>query len=294
MAKMKNNLKSDLNNAEEVKNSQMVNDSYFYDFRQNIFRNDMDKRFIEMFLEGDGNELVSKACAVRSSSMLGYNFFHWISDETPLTIEFENNQIVSYTKVFFEVKMRVFKGKTPANMDIVLTNEKNEILFIESKFLEYLETGKFSIAETYKKAESYYCLGEKWASLISSLKTDLSGQYWGGIKQEISHMIALNNWANDKTTIEELPPYDKKKDIRFINLVFEPDKEYGKEHEAYTNYKARYDELHDKLSKNELIPDGIKVCFKSYSELWPSINCCISPELKQYLINRYMQFANNA
>ena len=131
---MKNTLKTDLNEyAKELKNVPMVDESHFCDFHNNIFEGKMSEEFVKMFMEGDGSELVSKACAVHSSSMLGYNFFHWISDETPLTIEFENNQIVSYTKVMFEVKMRVFKGKTPANMDIVLTNEKSDILFIESK-----------------------------------------------------------------------------------------------------------------------------------------------------------------
>lgn len=142
-------------------------------------------------------------------------------------------------------------------------------------------------------------MGEKWTSLISSLNTDLSGQYWGGIKQETSHMIALNNWANGKTTIEieneKLLPYNKNNDIRFINLVFEPNIKYVKEHKAFEKYKDRYEKLHKLLKDNELIPSGMKICFMSYSNLWRSSfndDNGIPCELKQYLNNRYMKFAN--
>ena len=79
----------------------MVDESHFYDFRQNIFGGKMKPKFIKMFMDCDGNELVSKACAVHSSSMLGYNFFHWISEEQPFTYEG-----IQYTKVLFEVKIR--------------------------------------------------------------------------------------------------------------------------------------------------------------------------------------------
>jgi len=286
------NLKKDLNDyAKGLKNSEMIDESHFYDFRQNIFGNYMSEEFQKMFLEGDGNELASKACAVHSSSMLGYNFFHYVSRK-PLTIDFGDNQKISYTKVRFEVKMRVFKGRSrPANMDIVLFNDKGDILFIESKFLEYLSTGDFSISDTYKKPETYYCMGEKWASFISSLKTDIKGQYWGGIKQEISHMIGLTNWAYGYTKIDKLPSYNADKDIRFINLVFKPSKEYTVEYEAYLNYKNRYDELHKGLLDNGLIPDGIKMCFKNYSEFWPSFEKCVSLELRDYLFKHYMQYA---
>lgn len=291
---MKNTLKTDLNEyAKELKNAPMVDDSHFCDFHNNIFEGKMSEEFVKMFMEGDGNELVSKACAVHSSSILGYNFFHWISESKPLTIEFID-KAVSYTNVRFEVKMRVLKRSSrPANMDIVLTNKNGDILFIESKFLEYLNSGKFSISETYQKADSYYCYGNDWSSFISILKTVYNdkNQYYDGIKQEITHTIALNNWANGNSVIKVIPPYSEDKDIRFINLVFKPNEKYGQEFEAFSNYVILYGGLHDKLKENGLIPQGIQMLFMSYSDIWTGFTNCISMELKQYLYDHYMKFS---
>lgn len=267
----------------------MVDESHFYDFRQNIFGGEMKPDFIKMFLDGDGNELVSKACAIHSSSMLGYNFFHWISKESPFTYE-----SIEYTKVLYEVKIPVLKGSRSANMDILLTNDNNDLLFIESKFLEYLNSKPFSISDTYKyKVESYYCYGVEWSNFIKNYNIKEKGQYWDGIKQEICHLIGLTNWINGKTTINDLPSFNDAKDIKFINLVFDPSKEdYENEHRTFEKYKTLYDNLHKELEKAALIPEIIKMEFKTYSDFWPSIQKGISKELKEYLHKHYMQFAD--
>ena len=297
---MKSTLKTDLNKyANGLENAPMIDDSHFCDFHNNIFEGKMSEEFVKMFMEGDGSELVSKACAVHSSSMLGYNFFHWISDINPLKIKFDiDKKEVSYTNVYFEVKMRVLKGRSrPANMDIVLTNKNGDILFIESKFLEYLKFDTFSISETYKKEESYFCFGEKWTKLIGTIKADLKKQYYGGIKQEITHMIALNNWVKGEIDIllpdneNKVIHYNENKDIRFINLVFKPNEKYAEEFDAYSNYVELYDGLHKKLKESNLISGELKMFFMSYSDLWPDVKKCISDELKQYLEKHYMNFA---
>ncbi len=98
---MSNSLKEDLNDyARNVKDSALEDDSYFYDFRQNIYGGTMKEEIQKMFLKGDGNELVSKACAVHSSSMLGYNFFHWVAKEAPLRLYFgseSGKEVIEYT-----------------------------------------------------------------------------------------------------------------------------------------------------------------------------------------------------
>ena len=135
----------------------VMGNGYFYDFRKNVFTGKMDETYISMFLEGDGSELVSKACAPHSSSMLGYNFFHWINEEHKLTITFNDKKEITYNEVLFEVKIPVLKGKKEANMDIVLRNNKTgEWLFIESKFTEYLNRGKFEMSDSYRNESSYF------------------------------------------------------------------------------------------------------------------------------------------
>ena len=279
--------------ASILTDGQMVDTSHFYDFRQNIFPEEMEDRFKKMFLAGDGNELVSKACAVNSSSMLGYNFFHWIKEETPMAIDG-----IIYDTVLFEVKIPVLKGTTPANMDIVLKNGSGDYLFIESKFLEYLNSNSFKISDTYKnKADKYYYAGDRWTRFISEYDVHMKEQYWDGIKQEICHMIGLTNWLNHETVVgncDHYEPYTDRGNISFINLVFEPNQDYKIEHERFNSYKARYEELHNALKDNSLIPDKLKIGFKTYSDLWRDLTSSNIPVgLKEYLYEHYMKFAEN-
>lgn len=292
---MSKSLKEDLKEyARNVKDSALVDGSHFYDFRQNIYGGTMKEDIQDMFLKGDGNELVSKACAVHSSSMLGYNFFHWVGKEAPLRLYFgseSGKEVIEYTDVLYEVKIPVLKGSRAANMDIVLKNDSGDILFIESKFLEYTSTGKFTISDSYKKADSYYSKGKEWAEFILKFDTRMEKQYWGGIKQEICHSIGLGNWAEGKG-IDNLPPFSNARDIRFINLVFEPNPKYEKEYAAFKAYRERYEDLHEKLKNDNLIPNEIKMSFLTYTDIWSDITDCITLDLKKYLDEHYMAFAN--
>ncbi|MBP5390592.1 MAG: hypothetical protein J6Y40_00735 [Bacteroidales bacterium] len=287
---MKNNksIKRALNEYAKSVKGELIDNSHFYDFRQNIFPEDMNERFKKMFLAGDGNELISKACAVNSSSMLGFNFFHWISKNATITIN-----SITYDEVLFEVKIPVLKGTKPANMDIVLKNNSNDYLFIESKFLEYTKTTSFEISKTYKqKLDRYYCLGEKWAEFISNYDSHKKKQYWAGIKQEICHLIGLTNWLSRETSIGNNKRYSNSGNIQFINLVFEPKESFTSEHKKFSSYKQLYEELYKQLKSNNLIPDKLQINFKTYSDLWPYIISSNLPNgLKDYLYEHYMKFA---
>lgn len=286
---MKNDIQTALNEyASHVTGGKLVDKSHFYDFRENIFPKEMDERFKDMFVAGDGNELVAKAAAVNSSSILGFNFFHWISKESPLIID-----SVEYNEVLFEVKIPVLKGTTPANMDIVLKSDRGDYLFIESKFLEYLTTSSFDISDTYKdKPEKYFCHGDEWARFIREYDHSQNSVYWGGIKQEICHMIGLTNWLNGKTEIGKGEKYTDSGSIRFINLVFEPKQKYARDYEKFVSYKNLYEAFHAKLNNARWIPQNVKIEFKTYSDLWPIVKSSKLPAgLEKYLYDHYMQFA---
>ena len=192
---------------ERVNKSDVMCNGYFYDFRKNVFTGKMDEKYISMFLHGDGSELVSKACAPHSSSMLGYNFFHWINKEHKLTITFNDKKEITYNEVLFEVKIPVLKGKKEANMDIVLRNNKTgEWLFIESKFTEYLNRGKFKMSDSYRNESSYFKKDyrDKWTRIIDSISgSSKETGYWDGIKQEICHLIGLTNWLDKCVKIKD-------------------------------------------------------------------------------------------
>lgn len=272
---------------------------YFYDFRHNIFGGQMDPKFEKMFLDGDGNELTSKACAPHSSSMMGYNFFHWIDKNNTFTIQFKDEKI-TYNEVCFEVKIPVLQpSRWDANMDIVLRNSVGDWLFIESKFLEYLKCEKFQISDTYKKnPTAYYCKGDEWKEFISHYDTSKKSQFWPGIKQEICHLIGLSNWMEGKTQISSIGFKNSKEEfpnhnIRFVNLVFEPNKDYTEEWKHFNEYQCRYAELHESLKHTKLIPNRLQMEFMTYSQLWENLKQNTLPDgLEEYLYEHYMQFSS--
>ena len=281
---------------ESEKESDIMANGYFYDFRKNVFTGKMDKNYISMFLEGDGSELVSKACAPHSSSMLGYNFFHWINKEHKLTITFNDKKEITYDEVLFEVKIPVLNRKKEANMDIVLKNNKTgEWLFIESKFTEYLNRGKFKMSDSYRNESLYFKKDyrDKWTRIIDSISgSSKESGYWDGIKQEICHLIGLTNWL-DKCVEIKNEEYNNE-DVRFINLVFEPDEErFKNEYDKFTDYKKLYYSFYEQLRIEKLIPSNLKMEFMTYKQLWKCFEKCDElPEgLKDFLSDRYMDFA---
>ena len=292
----KDRLKEDLASYAKGKFPQLGN-GYYYDFRDNIFGRHMDFVFEQSFLDGDGNELASKACAPHSSSMLGYNFFHWINRDHPITIVFGKGEINTYNEVLFEVKIPVI-SRSNANMDIVLRNNDGDWLFIESKFLEYLNTGSFEISKAYTSPgeRTYFFGGDIWPKFIKEYDVSEKKQYWGGIKQAFCHLIGLTNWMNKIRPIEAKGTknyYIEGCETRFINLVFEPQShDYQEEHECFIKYEGLHRDLRKQLRERRMIPTGLKVDFMTYSQLWECVKKCPIPDgLEKFLYERYMRFA---
>lgn len=278
---------------------------YLKSYLDNIYHGYMPERYRSMFLKGSGNELRSKAEAVHSSSMLGYNFFHWISERNPITIKG-----IKYTRVFFEVKMNVLDGTNPANMDILLIGNKNgraQLLFIESKFLEYLSSEKYELSNSYENGNHY--VNKDWKpflkDVLQTVEEEKRCKYKGGIKQGVSHVFALTNLVNEeafiflkkknglKEVFRELKSSESC-DISFINLIYEPSEvDYKSEHEKFNSYKALYERFILRTRDHNCI----EPLFMTYSELWNNIE--IEKQIKkvdnghlyQYLNDRYMRFA---
>ena len=266
---------------------------YFDSYRKNIFNENMDSRFQEMFDEGSGGELHSKAEAVHSSSMLSYNFFHWIDNSHPF--EWDG---VKYTQVFFEVKMKTIKGSpAPANMDVVLIGGKKHLLFIESKFTEYTVTREFNFkSSSYKKSDRWYNKDINWNEIVEYVP-EKKYKYKEGVKQLITHLFGIHNQFTEEICdtftnigIDNL----KSVDLKFITLIFEPSKEkFMEEHEAFEDYKNLFKDFIVKIKKI----NGLKVFpeWVSYSEIWEEMKKQgqMPKGLEDYLWKRYMQFAQN-
>jgi hypothetical protein len=265
---------------------------YFDSYKKNIFKGEMDPRFQEMFDEGSGGELHSKAEAVHSSSMLSYNFFHWINDSHPF--EWDG---VKYTQVFFEVKMKTIKGsQAPANMDVVLVGKDNNnercLLFIESKFTEYLENKNKVISGSYKDGNRWYNKDINWKEIVEYVP-DKKYKYKEGVKQLITHLFGIHSQFTEvicDTFTKIGIDYFKSVDLKFITLIFEPSKEkFMEEHEAFEDYKNLFVDFIGKIKKI----NGLKVLpeWVSYSEIWEEMKGQLPKGLEDYLWKRYMQFA---
>lgn len=261
---------------------------YFDSYKKNIFKGEMDPRFEDMFDEGLGGELHSKAEAVHSSSMLSYNFFHWINDSHPF--EWDG---VKYTQVFFEVKMKTIKGSpSPANMDVVLIDKgKKHLLFIESKFTEYTKTTKFELSNSYKDSSKWYNNSVTWDEIVKYIP-EKKYKYKEGIKQLISHLFGIHSqFVEPCDTFKKVRINFETAELKFITLIFEPSKRFEDEHTAYQKYKELFDHFHSKITNVDL---KLKVVpkWKSYGDLWKIMEEQMPEDLKDYISKRYMQFAN--
>lgn len=280
---------------------------YLDSYLDNIFTGYMPEKFRNMFMDGSGSELRSKAAAVHSSSMLGYNFFHWVSEKYPLTIKG-----IMYTKVFFEVKMAVLYGTLPAHMDVLLVGEKDgrkQLLFLESKFLEYLENRKYILGISYKKQDKWIHKEKEWLPFLDAVQRCVDEErdclYKEGIKQGVSHLFAITNLVNKNTEAicdfinnnEFLGDYldensIKDADFHFINIIYEPSKEkYKAEHKKFSSYEKLY-KMFISIAKEHKC---VEPMFMTYSELWKTAEKKIKEvnqgHLYQYLEERYMRFA---
>ncbi|MBR6251810.1 MAG: hypothetical protein IKR17_11540 [Bacteroidales bacterium] len=283
----------------------------FRDYLSNVYNKEMQSKFVEMYNNGDGNELTKHAKCVRSSSMLCYNFLHWINEQNTLDLEGVNDSkvMVKYYRIDFEVQLKTIKcrGKD-ANLDVMLLGKgndgKNYLLFVESKFLEPEDGGdrKFDISEKYKQSQNWYCnKGESWDKFISNIKDGIDAMkptkrrrypiYGGGLKQGITHLVGIANMQDSDILNDFKKKYsiDENIDvIEFVNLVFEPNAKYSNEHEDYEAYHEAYQKLIiDNAKKYGINKPG----WMTYRELFNKLPPDNLKELKDYLEKRYMQFS---
>lgn len=170
--------------------------------------------------DGDGQE-ARRIRTLHSSSLISLLCFYDVSALKPLRLTVDG-RTVSFTTPCFEVKNPVGideSGQTHnSNIDVVLLGADLEsgkpvVLFLESKFSEYLTWGKYSKISTRVYEKIYSLLSESGCleqmglkiddnaeeegySVLSSIK-GRTRHYAGGIKQMVSHFLGVQNVAND-------------------------------------------------------------------------------------------------
>ena len=180
----------------------------------------------------------------------------------------------------------------PANMDVVLIDEDNQhLLFIESKFTEYTKTEKFKLSDSYKEDKDnskWYNKSVSWDKIVEYIP-DKKYKYQEGIKQLITHLFGIHSqYVEPCNTFKNVGINFETAKLKFITLIFEPAQRFKDEYTAYQNYKELFDNFISIIENA-----GLKVVpeWKSYSELWEIMKEQMPKDLNDYIFKRYMQFA---
>ncbi len=217
---------------------------------------------------GDGHE-IERIGTLHSSALCALLFFYNVTDSNPLIMKV-NGRDCRFTYSRFEFQNRVIKGRRPSNMDITLVGEyvdgsKPVILFLESKFSEYMErlSKELKISESYLKNQisnniyknelhnlglsTFECDANKFK--ISSREIC----YLEGIKQMISHFIGVNNFINGEFVTEDknVTDFRNNADVFLGAILFDKgigEYEISKGVSCYGHYKAKYERLADILN----------------------------------------------
>ena len=240
---------------------------------------------------GNGNEK-QKILTLHSSSLLAFLCFNDIANH-PITIDgIVYNDGTVYNEVMFEVKNNVINNSPgKSNIDVLLMGEnRKKLLFLESKFTEYLSGGKVTLSP-HRYEEFYSMLTEKNNFRFSAgylpvnSKTDKSqktqyalykgkktSEYLEGIKQAFSHLLGIatgpakkQTKGNEDYTSSLLENADE---IKFASIVFNCDNDKFE----------KYDDLYESVFENsDVIKDTIKDVLKKRE-----LKLTIVPHLLQY------------
>ena len=212
--------------------------------------------FHEKFHEavsGDGQEL-SRVNVFHSSSLIALLCFYAVKKKN-LTIKLDKRDAI-FDDVAFEQKNEVSNGHC-SNIDVMLSghykdDDKNVILFLESKFSEYLKCGK----QDNISKEAYENMYNKLFPIVGLKFKDMDDgtlsiigkrgnctHYAGGIKQMISHYMGIKNSYKNNSNIKF--QYDNQ-DIYLGEIMYKFPKEIDKK--KLENYRGLYSELAEKLN----------------------------------------------
>ena len=257
---------------------------------QRIFGiNESARGLFEAATGGNGNEK-QKILTLHSSSLLAFLCFNDIANH-PITIDG-----IVYDEVMFEVKNDVIDASLgkPSNIDVLLMGDnRKKLLFLESKFTEYLSGGKVTLSNKYR--DLYIKLQKlnlpfniKFINVLqesdnSHKEPDIkegirlyteekTSEYLYGIKQAFSHLLGIatgpakkQTKGNEDYTSSLLENADE---IKFASIVFNCDNDKFE----------KYDDLYKSVFENsDVIKGTIKDVLKKRE-----LKLTIVPHLLQY------------
>lgn len=168
---------------------------------KDVFKID-DPLFCSKFMEaisGDGQE-ANKITTLHSSSLASLLVFYSVSKDNPIYLTV-NGKEEKFIESRFEVKNEVSpKSGNYSNIDVVLSGD-NCILYLESKFSEYLGSGSVEVSKVYYYDDIYERLSDVLKDAGVHLvekepkrfleRIDAEPFYNEGLKQMISHYLGV-------------------------------------------------------------------------------------------------------
>ena len=168
---------------------------YYQRLSKAYIKNNKVKRFIYQYLEGDGNELISKFFNVYSSSRLCFEMYSWMANDPSIAdIEFEYHLPSMRSSSNFKLR--------GSNMDVYYKKD-DDIYFIESKFTEVVNNKLAIIPDAFYKER-----GEALSQKGIPLKSDLYYRF------------------NNNITLVRLFPDFVKDVINYINIYADNKKDF--------------------------------------------------------------------
>lgn len=208
-------------------------------------------------INGGGHE-EKKITTLHSSSLLSLLVFFSVSDDNPIFFNIDGKK-VKFTKSEFEVKNEVCENSNNySNVDVVLYGN-DSVLYLESKFSEYLTAQSEEVKRVKYYDDIYERLSEALTASGVRLDDNAKGKrvlckatnkpvYCEGLKQMISHYLGV---------VTEIQRDDnfKGKQIFLGEIVFD----FGKllnASDKLDSYKEAYEHLKEGLQN--CVEDDIK------------------------------------
>jgi len=244
------------------------NKYYFQSYEDNLIYKKNNKYslwysdVIDELSNGSGKELQSKFRAIYSSAALCVNSFSFFKRSECINIPFVNGLLLN-GGLKFESKLSTGISSAKANLDVEI-NSKNDVVFIESKFLEYYnKSTKLNISQKYSSYSNVKQLIDKYKNIKDKCSMDC-------IKQLICHFTAINH------ALENGEFHDKNVYLCFLYWSS------GMFSEQESDLLDLLESFKENLDNKPTNPNNIKFIYSTYNELYEIWGQSKDAELKSH------------
>lgn len=198
--------------------------------------------------QGGGHELNKKFLALHSSAALAINTFAPFKD-TPSSLSILGKQ--GFDPPVFERQLPTGLRGTPPNIDVYLQSD-DEVIAIESKFLEHWTPKRANYSGSYRK-DSLPLAEDCWWQVLEESKA--GGLKYLDVAQLVKHYLGLIR------LMKQVEEGWKHNEVTLLYLFWEPANAY--DIQDCINHRRDIEEMASKVS-------GSRIKFRSlsYPELW--------------------------